>query len=511
MKKDIVLFGAGTYGKMAIEHYGDERVIYFVDNNPQKVGTVFCGKDVLSFSELLNISLKVQIIISSSYSSGIATQLKDNGLNKYLTFCPSARTSLTMQRAIERLLKYDLLKTFKFIALYGFEVGSLNFIQNLKLSYIGENIKYMIAENVDDILIYDINNLNDGGLNVVSGIDAVLADIDCIIIALEENHQAVKAMLEKKYGAVKTIIDPFHKIAFYETDEVVLNKNEIVEYNDKTKKSDDQLEEKRVAKLVKNIGNFVNIVKENVPLFNFIELETVNRCNGTCSFCPANKNIDKRKLEFMDFNLYKKIVHQLSEINYSGFFAPFSTGEPFIDDRIIEFVEYAKKRLPNAHIYLYSNGTLLTLKKFKELMIFLDELVIDNYTTDLKLLPTCKEIEEYIIKNPQFNLQNKVTINLRNPNDVLTTRGGTSPNKVALNIFPDVPCPYPFRQIVVRPNGKVSLCCADYLGKHEMGDLTKDSIMDVWFGEKFTKMRNVLAGGRINIDMCKECDVLYLF
>ena len=38
-------------------------------------------------------------------------------------------------------------------------------------------------------------------------------------------------------------------------------------------------------------------MKDDVfPIFQTIEIETINRCNGKCSFCPVNRNIDPRSL-----------------------------------------------------------------------------------------------------------------------------------------------------------------------------------------------------------------------
>lgn len=33
---------------------------------------------------------------------------------------------------------------------------------------------------------------------------------------------------------------------------------------------------------------------DNMPLFEEIEIETLNRCNGKCSFCPVNVNEPQR-------------------------------------------------------------------------------------------------------------------------------------------------------------------------------------------------------------------------
>lgn len=71
-------------------------------------------------------------------------------------------------------------------------------------------------------------------------------------------------------------------------------------------------------------------------------------------------------------------------------------------------------------------------------------------------------------------------------------------------------CVLPFRQIVVRPDGKVSLCCNDAYGKQTMGDLSKESIKDVWYGDKFRKVREAMQKGRGNYGACRYCDTMMI-
>src|SRR5262249_27666746 len=72
----------------------------------------------------------------------------------------------------------------------------------------------------------------------------------------------------------------------------------------------------------------------------------------------------------------------------------------------------------------------------------------------------------------------------------------------------DVGCPIPFRQMVVRPTGEVSLCCNDALGQATMGDLRRQSITEVWHGKEFRELRaELLRAGRRHLKLCNVCDV----
>lgn len=242
-----------------------------------------------------------------------------------------------------------------------------------------------------------------------------------------------------------------------------------------------------------------------VPMFSSIEIETINRCNGECSFCPANRNVDPRTPKKMNSQLFYKIIDELGEMRYSGRLALHSNNEPFLDSRIIDFAKYARERVPNAFIYLYTNGTLVTLEKFKEIIPFLDRIIIDNYDDGLKLHENVREINLYCKKHAK--LDRKVEIHLRKIHEVLNTRGGQSPNnkrKATLHMS----CVLPYKQMIIRPDGKVSLCCNDPYGKYTLADLTKMTIREAWFSKRYKLVRENLRKGRFKVKLCRYCDTL---
>lgn len=249
---------------------------------------------------------------------------------------------------------------------------------------------------------------------------------------------------------------------------------------------------------------FINDFLEHKPLlFELVEIETVNRCNGTCAFCPANKNVDARPYKMMDTELFLSIINQLKELNYSGTLGLYSNNEPFLDNRIASFAKIARESLPNAHINLCTNGTLLTLDKFLDIIPYLDKLTIDNYNDTLELNESSKIIYEYCMENDLY--KEKLEIQLRKVNEVLTTRGGQAPNNNKRKTL-QIPCILPCMQLVIRPDGKVSLCCSDAQGKFTMGDLTKQPLIEIWNSDKYNEIRSKMKSGREHISLCQFCD-----
>jgi radical SAM protein with 4Fe4S-binding SPASM domain len=205
----------------------------------------------------------------------------------------------------------------------------------------------------------------------------------------------------------------------------------------------------------------------------------------------------------METELFLSIIHQLKQLNYSGQVALFSNNEPFLDSRISKFAEIARENLPDAYIHLYTNGSLLTLEKFLDIIKFLDRIIIDNYNDALELNEPVKIIYDYCIKNDSY--KSKIEIHLRKINEVLLTRGGQSPNNNKKETL-QIPCILPYKQIIVRPDGKISLCCNDALGKFTLGDLTQQSLIDIWNSDKYDVIRHKLRKSRAEISLCKFCD-----
>ncbi len=265
-----------------------------------------------------------------------------------------------------------------------------------------------------------------------------------------------------------------------------------------------QKHDKRLEPLIRDFINEV-IAKKPFPIFTKIEIETINRCNYPCKFCPVNKNIDKRPFKIMEIELFISMIEQLKEINYSGLISLFSNNEPLLDKRIVELCKITKEALPEAFLYLYTNGSLLTIDKLEALMKHLDKLIIDNYNDKRELIKPVRKIYEYCSEKSIYF--DKVEIYMRRQNEHLTTRAGQAQNRSKISPLKSL-CIYPFCQFVIRPDGKVSLCCNDALGKMTMGDLTRERIVDVWNGDKYKDVRNKILSGRRYLDLCYSCDFL---
>jgi radical SAM protein with 4Fe4S-binding SPASM domain len=207
----------------------------------------------------------------------------------------------------------------------------------------------------------------------------------------------------------------------------------------------------------------------------------------------------------MDDALFQRIIDDLKQANYSGVLGLYSNNEPLLDERLPDFAKLAKESLPKAHTLLFTNGILLTQELFQKLIPYIDEMIIDNYSDSLELIKPVSDVYNNCIKDSEH--EKKVIIHIRKINEVLNTHGGNSPNAdpQSANV-PKYTCLLPFAQCVIRPDGKISLCCNDAYGKYTLGNLNNQSIKEIWNSSSYSEMRERIKKGRQAIDICSLCD-----
>jgi len=253
--------------------------------------------------------------------------------------------------------------------------------------------------------------------------------------------------------------------------------------------------------------NAITMKVQKYTLFEDIAIETINRCNGSCSFCPVNRNIDPRKFHLLEKELFFSIINQLSDINYRGVVTLHCNNEPFLDKRIFEFAEYTRNKLPNVSISLCTNGSLLTPEKFYKIIPNLNHLIIDNYNDKLRLNKDVESIYEICKSNEEYN--KKIWIILRKENEILTSRSGKAKNRKNIKLLSS-PCIYPFMQLSIRSDGKVNMCCNDALGIETLGDTHKETLIDIWNGLRYKEVRQKILLNRNLLNLCKNCDEIVI-
>ena len=97
---------------------------------------------------------------------------------------------------------------------------------------------------------------------------------------------------------------------------------------------------RKVWNLMKSYLNF-RLKKRHVSSFpTYLKIETTDRCQLRCPGCHDG-SVPRKNL-FLDFDLYTHLIDQLGP--YLLEVSLFDQGEPLLDRRITEFVEYASSR-----------------------------------------------------------------------------------------------------------------------------------------------------------------------
>ena len=238
-----------------------------------------------------------------------------------------------------------------------------------------------------------------------------------------------------------------------------------------------------------------------------VSIETINRCNGTCAFCPCNINDEKRPFKQMTEDLFHSIVEQLISWNYKGRIVMNANNEPFMDTRIIEWTHYVRENLPASNIYLVTNGTLMTLEKFRKIAPFLNEININNYSDRMQLHENIREIIGYVKgKTDEFH-HLTIDIQYRYVNEVLSNRNGYAPNKSA-KVAIHEPCLEPFTHMVILPDGVIAPCCFPLFAETNLGlgNCGENTLEEIWNSNEYYKIRELLRKDRSKYSFCKYCD-----
>jgi MoaA/NifB/PqqE/SkfB family radical SAM enzyme len=253
----------------------------------------------------------------------------------------------------------------------------------------------------------------------------------------------------------------------------------------------------------------------------------------------------------MEEDLYSKILAELEKVRTIRSFTLMLQNEPLLDTKIADRVREAKKAFNDTvSINITTNGSLLTPKRINELIeantdtlsVSIDAFredtykaihkriefskVINNVQLLLKHNPRPKVIVKFL-KQQANKGEEKAFINhwkalgadllihsvvnragtLKAFNYIV--RPETRPIKLLIRrilnkTFPC--CPLPFRTMTILSDGRVTLCCHDWGPAVTVGDLTKQSLLEVWNGKVMNDYRYLLYTGRAQDSLvCSNC------
>jgi radical SAM protein with 4Fe4S-binding SPASM domain len=264
---------------------------------------------------------------------------------------------------------------------------------------------------------------------------------------------------------------------------------------------------------------------------DIVQIESTNLCNAKCVFCPRDEM--HRLQGVMDMDLFRKVVDECAALGITHV-RLHNYGEPFLDRRLVEKVRYAKTR-GIAEVGMISNGSLITpdiaqglidagldainisvdasgKETFERTRVNLDyDVVIDNIraldrlrreagrTRPKLILSFVRQEdspEEQAFIDTWRTIADKIHItDLHNWAGTLHARSDVA-----------YPCYRLWLTFTVLWDGRVSLCCADFDGRHVLGDLRTSTIREVWNSPAYRAVRrqHLESGGP---EICRSCDL----
>lgn len=275
-------------------------------------------------------------------------------------------------------------------------------------------------------------------------------------------------------------------------------------------------------KLDVNIGRTANFIDSHIttaplleggiPPFSSIEFSINALCTRRCVFCPrvdekAFPNINSH----LSLDLFKKIMDDLASINYIGRVSISGFGEPLLTKNIHEYIAYAKKKCPGALFEIVTNGDVLTDDVFKRLFdAGLDCLKISLYGGPHQIPKFEKMMKDHGLTEKEVLIRKRYLPPEKNYGLTISNRAGaiTLEN---INVKPldeplNRPCYLPLYDMIIDYDGLVVICSNDWFKEAVVGDLNKESIIDVWKSDAFNAIRRKLVNNNRNCIPCKKCD-----
>lgn len=280
-------------------------------------------------------------------------------------------------------------------------------------------------------------------------------------------------------------------------------------------------------------------------------VETTNICNANCTFCGYRYM--QRPKKVMPWEVYEKAVREFARTGGGTInFTP-TVGDPLVDKRLIDKLEFSCKLPGIDGVFLYTNGILLhRFDLDRMLQSGLTRLAISTFIGDRegykryygkdKYGHVVQNIITVAKRNRELGSPVRITLHLRVEGDKRTWYETDVYREVAALIGEDnidyldvydawgglikkddipvgtgldsplpveakkrSPCFEMYRRVHVLANGNVGVCvCVDLEGEIKIGNVEEQSLDDIWRGEALRDYRREWKRGNLP-KVCQSC------
>ncbi len=266
-----------------------------------------------------------------------------------------------------------------------------------------------------------------------------------------------------------------------------------------------------------------------------IQLELTEGCNRRCSFCGIHSLYREKEdvgYRFMTIETARMIAKDLNKWLGKIRLEFALQGEPLLNPNYNKIFQIFRNEFPKCQIMVTTNAD--PLKKHpgfnKEKLLALFQSGVNILVADYYGEKWDTSYKEFVnnLKNDFVNVYDFykdkpkvwqyvspkaayiVTIDNTNERNFFRSlnnqAGNTNPDLI--QIKNDMPqkkkCHLPFREIAIKFDGSVMMCCMDWQREAIMGQFPEQTYKQIWNGPLFDKVRKMLYQGRR--DLLSPCD-----
>ena len=256
-----------------------------------------------------------------------------------------------------------------------------------------------------------------------------------------------------------------------------------------------------------------------------VQIELVEGCNLRCEFCGLNGIRGKEHdYKFADVANLKAVAASIAEHGWNSRIEFAMHGEPSLHPRLIECVTVFREALPKSYLMITSNGAgfLRDTSLVDAALEQVNTLALDWYE-NVQIVP--KILEKYrgvhevmrypqnLAANPHSRSGNRRLVIVQ---DIAKATKGTHSslnNHCGCGAPPDESaqgkrCAKPFRELSIRWDGNVALCCNDWRGVYKVGNVVMEGVVAVWQSAAMVAARKKLYHGLRDFGPCRGCNAI---
>jgi radical SAM protein with 4Fe4S-binding SPASM domain len=282
-----------------------------------------------------------------------------------------------------------------------------------------------------------------------------------------------------------------------------------------------------------------------------VTFELTEGCNLRCPFCavPAIQEKQGKGYKFMEHRTIVSAMQQIKELNWNCRIGFAMRGEPTMHPEYAKMVATVREYRPRTHMTMLSNGggilrspgalanvrslfdaglNVLGLDDYKG--IGLVPKIIDAIEKDMHVKLesgriyggalggfTFYKYPEDLAGNPHQRRPRgtRMLVRIRDiaeqAADKKIGNHGKLFNYAGLGFekndsMAGKRCHQPFRQLAIRQDGSVAICCNDWRGEYKCGNILDEGVEGIWQGNAMGAAREMLIKGKREMAPCKGCD-----